>query len=541
MTTDGAFTWGTEVRRREDGIPFLEYEPRRRRLPELFEDTARWASRVHLVQGERRITYRSLFQAVEGVATELAARGVRPGDRVLLLAVNSPEWVVSFWGALAVGAVMAPGNGWWSEEEAAHVVSRIEPALVIGDERGLAKLPGDSLPTMPCAEVAAIVDAASASVDADPSAPVSLPGVAGEPADEDEDEAALIVFTSGTTGFPKGAALAHRSILANMHDLMARSRRLPHQIDPDRPGPVSLAMGPLFHIGGIQSLCLALVGGATLVFLEGRFDSTRVLDLIETERVTVWGGVPTMARRVVEDPTLAGRDLTCVRSITLGGAPVPPEVVGRLRSAFPNADRGVSTVYGMTETGGTVASASGALMVEHPGTSGRVQRLVDLRIAHPDATGEGEVLVRTPGQMLRYWGEGAESDRVIDDEGFVHTGDLGRLSDGLLWITGRSKDVIIRGGENIAAPRVEAILLEHPDVVEVAVVGLENADLGEEVGAAVLPRAGVDTGAEELAAFLRARLAHFEVPTRWWFTDEPLPTNEAGKVDKRSLKSKWPA
>lgn len=524
-------TWGEEARRSPSGIPFLQYEPRRHRLTELFEDAARWPARDHLVQGQRRLSFDHFFTAADAVAGEMARRGIGRGDRVLLLAANSPEWVVSFWATLRAGAVIAPGNGWWSGEEVAHVVGLVRPSLVIGDPKRLSKLPAGAVygDVLDVDEIRQLVD--------DPaSAPPAPPLAVTTGAEEDP---AVIVFTSGTTGFPKGATLAHRSVIANLHDLLARSRRLPQQIDPDQPGPVSLMMGPLFHIGGIQSMALSLVGGGTLVFLDGRFDSTQVLDLIERERVNVWGGVPTMARRVLDDPTLAGRDLSSVRSVTLGGAPVPPEIVARLRAAFPNAQKGVSTIYGMTELGGTVAAASGKLMATHPGTSGAPQRLVDMRIANPDADGVGEVLVRTPGQMLGYWGE-AEDRAVIDEEGFVHTGDLGRLDDGLLTLTGRSKDIVIRGGENVAAPRIEAALLEHPEVLDAAVVGLAHPDLGEEVAAAVVARPGTAPDIETLTLFLKERLAHFEVPSRWWLRDEPLPTNDAGKVDKRALRTTWP-
>jgi long-chain acyl-CoA synthetase len=519
--------WGTAIARSTGGsFPFLQYEPRRHRLPALLDDAARWGGRDHLVQGGRRLTYDRFGEAVDSVAGDLRRRGVHPGDRVLLLAANSPEWVVSFWAALRCGAVLAPGNGWWSEVEVDHAVRLVEPTLVVGDPRRLAKVPPGTA-MMEVAEVQTLVDSASTDE------AFGEGGVAG-----DEHEPAVIVFTSGTTGLPKGATLAHRSVIANLHNLLAVSGRLPHQLRDDQPGVTSLLSGPLFHIGGIQAMCLALVTGGTLVFLEGRFDPHQVLDLIERERVDVWGAVPTMAMRVLDDPSLPGRDLTSVRSISLGGAPVPPELVGRLRAAYPNADRGISTVYGMTETGGTVAAASGAVMARHPGTSGRPLAVVELRIDQPDDRGVGEILVRTPGQMLGYWGD-AETG-VIDAEGFVHTGDLGRLDEGLLHLTGRSKDIVIRGGENIAAPHVEAMLLEHPGVSSVAVVGLHHAELGEEVGAAVVARRGSTLDAESLAAFLSGRLAHFEIPTRWWLWTDQLPANDAGKVDKRRLRETWP-
>ena len=531
-TVPSEILWGTEVRRRQEGIPFLQYEPRRRSLPALLEDAHRWARRDHLVQGERRISFEKCLAAVDAVAADLRQRGIGPGSVVLLVAANSPEWVVSFWAVSRTGAIIAPGNGWWSEEEVDHVLGLIKPALVIGDPKRLAKVTdGGAVATLDVSEIRTLVDAARAG---------DSPAAPGGPAPNEVEEApAVIVFTSGTTGFPKGATLPHRSVIANLHDLLAVAGRLPHQLDPERPGNVSLLTGPLFHIGGIQSMTMGLVGGNTLVFLEGRFDPVEVLDLIEREQVTIWGGVPTMARRVIEHPSMEGRDLSSLRSVSLGGAPVPPDLIGRLGEAFPNARRGVSTVYGMTEAGGTVAAAGGKLMAEHPGTSGRPGNMVDLRIADPDADGVGEVLVRTPGQMLGYWADGGASAATVDDDGFLHTGDLGRVEDGLLFITGRSKDVIIRGGENIAAPHVEAVLVEHPDVVEAGVVGLPHEDFGEEVAAAVILREGAELS--DVEVHCRSRLAHFEVPTRWWIRTEALPTNDAGKLDKRTLRKMWPA
>ena len=529
MTADHAtgFEWGTTVSRRPNSSnPFLMYHPRRQHLLELLADVARWPGRDLIVQGDRRISTEEFLGAVEQAAVHLTKQGLGPGERVLFLAPNSPEWVIAFWATLAAGAVVAPGNGWWSADEVAHAVHLLRPTLVIGDDRRLAAVP-DGPTRLTIDDLHDIVDDAPTR-DRPPAVPAA-----------EEDDPAVIVFTSGTTGLPKGAVLAHRSIIANLHNLLAVSKRLPDTLTPDSRGSVNLHTFPLFHIGGIQIMSFGLVTGGTLVFLEGRFDSGKVLDVIERERVDVWGAVPTMALRVLDDPTLEQRDLGCVRSLSLGGAPVPPELVQRLHAAFPSARRGVSTNYGMTEAGGTVASGSGAVMADHHGTSGRPLPVVELRIDEPDETGAGEILVRTPGQMLGYWDDAAGTP--IDDDGFLHTGDVGRLQDGLLWVVGRTKDVVIRGGENIAAPRVEAVLLEHPEVAEVAVVGLAHHEWGEEVGAAVVPRAGTAPTAIALAEFAATRLAHFEVPAHWWMRHEPLPVNEAGKVDKRVLKAAWPA
>jgi long-chain acyl-CoA synthetase len=252
----------------------------------------------------------------------------------------------------------------------------------------------------------------------------------------------------------------------------------------------------------------------------------------------VWGAIPTMTLRVLDHPSLPERDVSSMRSIPLGGAPVSPELLERLHVAFPNAARRVTNVYGLTETSGTLARASGRVIHEFPGTTGQALPAVELVIADPDPDGVGEILARTPGQMLGYWAE--PEDETIDAEGFVHTGDLGRLEDGRLYLTGRSKDIVIRGGENIAAPHVESVLLQHPEVADVAVVGLDHPDLGEEVGAAVLLRVGASIGVAELVSYAKGRLASFEVPSRWWLSDEPLPMTDAGKADKKRLRLVFP-
>ncbi len=525
-----AFAWGTEpVRSASGGIPFQMYEPRRRRIAELLLDARRWGPRVHLVQGERRLTFDHVFSAIEHLAARLAGLGVGPGDRILLLAANSPEWVISLWAGLRIGAVVAPGNGWWSEEEVAHALELVDPTVVIGDDRRLAKVSGGTR-TVRIEDLRALVDDAR-----DAPAPPLAPLGEGE-----ENDPALIVFTAGTTGLPKGVTLAHRSWIAQMHMTLATSRRLPHTLPDDHPGFVSMLTGPLFHIVGIHATGLAMLGAGRLVFLEGRFDAGQVLELIEREGVEVWGAIPTMTLRVLDHPDLATRDVTSLRSIPLGGAPVSPELMDRLQRAFVNTERRITQVYGMAETSGTVARASGRLIRSHPGTAGRPLAPVDMKISEPDPrTGEGEILVRSPTQMLGYWRE--EKATIIDPEGFVHTGDLGRIdSDGLLYVTGRAKDVVIRGGENVAAAYVESVLLGHPDVADVAVIGLPHPDLGEEVAAAIFARAGVRVDTAALAAYAAQRMAHFAVPSRWWISSDPLPMTGSGKADKQGLRAVWP-
>src|SRR5712691_749656 len=277
--------WGTEVARGDGPVPFLLYQQRRRRVTELLDDAARWADRDHLVQGRRRVTFTAMIAAADRVARYLSARGLGPGDR-LLLARDSPEWVISLWAGLRLGAVVAPGNRWWNTDEIAHAIELTQPAVIVADTEMTRLLPAsagpDPVTVVPVADIRALQD----------EPPSALPVVQGS-----EDDPALIIFTAGTTGLPKAAVLAYRSVIANLQNLLVASKRLPHQLSGDRAPEVILQSGPLFHIGGVQSLLLAMLGGNTIVFLEGRFDSGQVLDLIERERVSIWGAVPTMAIR----------------------------------------------------------------------------------------------------------------------------------------------------------------------------------------------------------------------------------------------------
>jgi acyl-CoA synthetase (AMP-forming)/AMP-acid ligase II len=342
---------------------------------------------------------------------------------------------------------------------------------------------------------------------------------------------------------PKAVALPFRSVVANQQNVLARARQLPHLIPADGPQPVSLISTPLFHIGAFATLITQTITGGRIVLNTGRFDPGQVLALIESERVERWGAVPTMAARLLEHPGFESFDLSSLRSFPLGGAPVPPVLLERLARRLPQLQgRGMINMWGMTEGGGFFTVATGADLQRHPKTVGRALPTVELRIGEPDSDGRGEILVRSPTAMLGYVGiSGDISADTMDSDGWLHSGDLGHLDgDGYLFIDGRSKDMVIRGGENIACPHVEAALMRHPDVIEAAAIGLPHADLGEELAAVVVYRSGgrVPTE-EELVGHMTGEVAYFAVPTRWRIRREPLPTVGTEKVDKNSLRSEF--
>ena len=278
------------------------------------------------------------------------------------------------------------------------------------------------------------------------------------------------------------------------------------------------------------------------------FDPERALELIERERVTTFGGVPTMVMRILDSPDFAIRDTSSVRNVSYGGAPAPPELVRRITAAFPVGQPGNG--YGMTETSAATAMNSGPDYVARPESVGQAVPVVDVAIVPEDYEGSspapdrpigpnvtGELWIKGPNVVRGYWNRPVETAAVFTD-GWVHTGDVARIDDeGFIYIVDRAKDVIIRGGENIYSVEVEAALFEHPAVADCAVIGVPHPVLSEEVGAVIVPRPGMEVSAEELSTHVAERLAGFNVPTHYYFTDEPLPRNPAGKVLKRELRT----
>jgi long-chain acyl-CoA synthetase len=500
------------------------YPERPTHLRELLTLGARHGDRAHVIQGGARLSFTELLDAVERVAAVLREAGARPGDRVLLAGGNSLAWLVTFWACLAHDFVLIPANAWWSAEEVGHAIRLVDVRLAVADRRRAERLPVD----LPRLELESILERA-----ADPG---------GSPANGTvEDDPAMVLFTSGTTSFPRGATLTHRGLLANLQNLLAIARRLPGPEESVKPPGVTLMTMPLFHIGGIQQLFTALVSGGTLVFLDGRFSAHQVLGLIEGEGITGWAAVPTMVSRVLDvlEPDPSRYDVTSLRTMVIGGSPVVESLRARARVVFPNTRRGLGASYGLTEISGVAATAAGDAVAQRPGTVGQPLPTVEVRIEAAGPDGVGEVQLRTPGAMAGYWGE--PDDESFTPDRWLRTGDLGRVDqDGYLYIEGRVKDVVIRGGENIATVRVEDRLLEHPAVAAVAVVGLPHPELGEQVAAAVVLHPDRSAEPAELAAFAAEKLSYFAVPTAWRFVDA-LPQNASGKVLKQQIALAWTA
>lgn len=496
-------------------IPFRMYTQRPRRVESLLDFTDRWGARPHIIQGDRIVTFSEMRTMVTAKARTLAELGVARGDRVFILGWNGPEWIVNFWACLELAAIPVLANAWWSEAELKGAIDALQPALTLADKHGAARLPAGNRRGPWELDISAGV----------------LPSTQNVPMHEEEP--AVIIFTSGTEGKPKAVVLSHRALLAGLQMLLHITRRLPHQIS-EATGETGLHTGPLFHVGGVQTLIRAITVGDTLVMLRGKFDPADALELIERHQITRWAAVPTMVSRLLEHPDVQTRDVRSLRSLTVGGAPVHAELLKRIPIGFPGVNARIPTGYGLTENGGQATAASGADTAQRPGSAGRPLPLVEIKFVPRTGLPDGEIYLRAPTQMSGYYGT---SESPIDARGWLHTGDLGRMDDGAhLWITGRCKDMIIRGGENIAPVAVERALLSIPGVSEAVVFGVPHPDLGEEVMAIVVVEG--DHTVQSIQQALKGNVASFSVPSRWQVQKEPLPTNHAGKVDKAGLSAR---
>ncbi len=517
----GSRVWGSAVRPgRFSGHDGLVYDDGPSTFDDLISGTAAWTDRTLLVHGERRISFAGFRNAVDAARPMLASLGIGAGDRVMIFGYNSPEWIVALWATWLSGAVPVLANRWWSPAEVGHAVALLAPAHILSDTA----LAVDA----PCSPLAELRTSFGRT---------EHPGhTTGGGEAVDDDSPALVLFTSGSSGMPKAVELSRRSVICNQHNILARNRRFPHLLDTESPQAVSLATTPMFHVGGLSSLLTGFLTGGKIVMTEGRFDAGQILGLIEREHIQIWGAVPTMAIRLLAHPDFESFDLTSLKSWPLGGAPVTTDLLDRIRAKLPNLrQRGLSNTWGMTEAGGFLTAADARDLAEHPGTVGRPYPVVELSIADPGPDGVGEVLARAPTVMIGYVGR--DDDDTVDDDGWLHTGDLGHLTDdGFLFIDGRAKDVVIRGGENIACPHVEAAIASHPGVVEVAALGIPHSELGEELVAVVVHRADMAPPTiDELQRHLDGTLSYFAIPSRWEIRSEPLPTLAGEKVDKKAL------
>lgn len=533
-----------------DGVPLRVWKNAPPTLPVVLEQSRGHGTKVFTVYEGERTTFAEHYCRAATLAHRLIERyGVRPGDRVAIAMRNYPEWPVAFWGGAAAGAVVVPLNAWGTAAELAYALDDSGASVVFADAERAVRLQTE-LPRLPNLRHVVVVRGGTlapgqehfAALLGTVSADVTLPSVS-----LGADDPATIFYTAGTTGRAKGALGTQRNICGNvvsvgfagvrgalrsggsLEDLTAQSQRQ----------EVYLLSVPFFHVTGCHGVLLSMTALGGCLVLMHKWDPERALELIERERVTSFGGVPTMVWQVVESPSLARRDVSSVRGIAYGGAPAPSELLHRLQAAFPLAVP--SNGYGLTETSSMVSLNVGRDYVERPLSAGLPLPICDLRVlddnGHELPRGEvGELCIRGPNVVRGYWNK-PEATAASFPDGWFRTGDIVRIDDdGFLYIIDRAKDMVIRGGENVYCAEVEDVLYAHMAVLGAAVIGVPHDVLGEEVGAVVHRRPGRSVTERELRDHVAARLAAFKVPSRIWFSDEPLPTNPAGKVLKRALR-----
>jgi long-chain acyl-CoA synthetase len=517
-------------------------------LRTVWEMSAAFGDSTYLVYGDERIPFADAHRRVASLATRLVGdHGVRSGDRVAIACRSYPEWVLSFWATVSLGAVAVPLNAWWSGSELAYGLAHSGSVVLFADDERAERI----APHLSETSVRTVVLIRS---DRDVPGSVAFDALVGDPdaelptpaADIDPDHDATIMYTSGTTGRPKGAVGTHRNAISHLMNSAYRAAMAAAPPNADAPvtapaPPATLLTLPLFHVGGLQSFLLPFTASGGKIVLMYRWDVGEAIDVIERERVTAIAGVPAVLFQLLDEATTQGRDLSSLAGIGAGATLVPPELVRRIDRQLEHR-AAPANGYGLTETSGAAITNSGADYLSRPDSVGRpISPAMEVRVVDVDGTdaptGEvGEIWLKGPTVVRGYFDDEVATAEAFT-HGWFHTGDLGRLdADGFLYVVDRLKDVVIRGGENVYAAEVEAAVHEHPDVLEVAIVGVPHDRLGEEVGAVVRLRPGATVSADELREHVAARLAAFKVPTHVWITDDELPKNATGKVLKRELR-----
>jgi acyl-CoA synthetase (AMP-forming)/AMP-acid ligase II len=445
--------------------------------------------------GGERVTFSELWERAARVAGGLRDAGVQRGDRAAILLPNGLDWVLAFWGAQLAGAVVVPVNTRFKEPEIEYVISDSGAAFVF---RPGATLPGGE---------ASVVE------------------------DLQSDDLAAIFYTSGTTGFPKGAMTSHANFLANTENAV-------RCVGVDRsegPSLATLINVPLFHVTGCNSQLLVINELAGRAFiLPSALDLEGFLKTVSEERVEMLTSVPAIYHALTRHPRFAQTDLSHVRWVSYGGAPIAADAVHKIMEAFPTAR--VGNGFGLTETSSLTSYLPHEEAVDHADSVGFAMPVVDIALDQPDPdTGVGELLVRGQNVVQGYWNKSEATAQTFVD-GWLFTGDLARIDDdGLLYIVDRAKDMINRGGENVYSIEVESALAGAPGVGEAAVVPVPDEMMGEKVGAVIVP-AGEQLDVEAVIAHVRERIADFKVPQYVSVRTEPLPRNPGGKVLKSQLR-----
>ena len=498
-----------------------------------------------LYEGER-YTFARVMDEVDGLAHLLVnTYGVKKGDRVAVAMRNFPEWIISFAAIISVGAVNVSFNAWWTEDEMKFALEDCGAKVLIGDQQRIdtahhvARAMGvKMLIVRPETEVGPDIDEWSKVVKS---------GLGALVADIQPDDDCTILYTSGTTGRPKGAVSTHRAVVNSLMAFSARNGVLSLASDPEdklmsqSEYPTSfILIVPLFHVTGCVPVMLScFMAGLKLVIMY-KWDAGKALPIIQEERITNFVGVPTQSWDLVNHPDFDKYDTSSLKAVGGGGAPAPAALVDKVAKSIKKG--GPQLGYGMTETNAFGPGNTGKFYTDRPTSTGRAIRPMQLAVWDPvtkkplGPNEYGEIMMFGPMLIRGYWNRPDATAETIEN-GWLHTGDGGYIDDeGFLFIKDRIKDMILRGGENVFCSEVEGSIYEHPAVYEAAVFGVPHERLGEEVAVAIFPKDGETITAEDLWKFLDGKISSFKVPNHVVIMNEPLPRNAAGKFLKTALR-----
>ncbi|WP_108787270.1 AMP-binding protein [Erythrobacter sp. Alg231-14] len=520
-------------------------------LRDIWLDTQHFAERDYLVFGEERWTYAQAHDQVARIANWLVSKGIGQHDRVAIAMRNYPEWMLSYWAIASIGAVAVGINAWWVAEELEYGLKDCDAKLLIGDAERLDRLSAirERLPDLLVVKVRTEDNFDWATdwndlLKVDPEMPVVT---------IDADDDVCIFYTSGTTGFPKGARLTHRGcanhLLTYQFVFASQSRAAailngvepPDPSDANVPQPCAILATPLFHVTANNGLAHSLTANGGKLLHMFKWDAGEALRLIEQERVTSFSGVPTMARELVQHPDFSRCDLSSLSGIGGGGAAVPPDLIEKIDNVeHATTTIAPSTGYGLTESSGVVAAGSGPFLVAKPTSTGIALPVCEMKtIDNTGAdlpTGEvGEICIFGAQVFKGYLNRPDATEETIVD-GWLRTGDIGFIdADNYVHLVDRAKDMVLRGGENVYCSEVEAAIYRFPDVLECSVFSVPDERLGEEVGAAIFLGSKAEADVDELRSFLSTKIAAYKVPRYIWVMDTPLPRNANGKIVRREL------
>lgn len=529
------------VRETQGGYEVRVFQNAPPTLGDLFADSR--SDLPFFVYDDERYSYEEAHQAACRIGRLLVDRyGIGKGDRVAISMRNYPEWIMCFMAITSIGGIAVGLNALWQPEEMEYGLIDSGAKVLFADGQRLERLAG-------CSDAVSVeVIAARRGDGAEYGVPElwdllrEAPPGPMPPADVGPTDDAMILYTSGSTGHPKGVVSTHRNVVSALlsWELDSQVGRVAAGLvwpEPDHQ-PGTLLAVPLFHATGLHAVCLASFRAQRKIVSMYKWDPEQAAELIERERIDMFIASPAMTGDLVQTARTTSRDLSSLMMVGGGGAPRAPEQVQAIDQRFANATPGSG--WGMTETNSIGTGIGGADYLERPTSSGRVAPVLDLRIVgeadQPLGTGErGELQVRGTSVCRGYWNRPDANAEAFTADGWLRTGDVAYLDeDGHLFIVDRIKDLVIRGGENIGCGQVEAAILEHPDAIEAAVYAVPDERLGEEVGATVYATAPLDS--EALRAFLADHLARFEIPRYVTLTTEPLPRTASGKILKRTIR-----